>query len=505
MKRKNRIILVAAVLVLALSFLLVSCQKKENTGSIVKTALPAPCASQYEKTTDNSHVNVDFCDCNALGVVLHNSGATTSCFSHVLAKVPEKTYASFDELGSAYVALSEKIRPAKDVDYRKVVCGEGDEITSYYEDFVSQAEKTFSLSELSVSQKTVFPLSDGVIVGVNKKYITTCKDKYSYNESLLIAANLFGYKNTSTFQTYAQKLVGALPSAAKTTEEARVSVNGAIYTESGAYVFPYIVRCESTPVFSVCMIIERDGTMSVWIADQAYAATAVDFAKRLSTTTKVELLGRCRLFETASGFYGFSFSEGAKDIPGTYAKVRLSTTDGLSKDLTFYLLPEYAPKTVENFSQYAQSGFYNGTAVHRVENGVCLQGGTYVQTGGSTNYGYAEKENKTDPITGEFATNGYAQNVIGHKTGVISMARGDAKDSATAGFFICAGECSGWDGSYAAFGFLPYQEDIDFVEKLANETKTSTVTFGGKSISIPTSRLITIDEVSVFTVGEHEE
>src|SRR5260221_14737254 len=41
------------------------------------------------------------------------------------------------------------------------------------------------------------------------------------------------------------------------------------------------------------------------------------------------------------------------------------------------LYPDKAPKTVANFLQYAQSGFYNGTIFHRVIDGFMIQGGGF--------------------------------------------------------------------------------------------------------------------------------
>ncbi len=39
-----------------------------------------------------------------------------------------------------------------------------------------------------------------------------------------------------------------------------------------------------------------------------------------------------------------------------------------------------------------------------------------------------------------------------HVKGIVSMARGDAPDSATTSFFICTGTSTALDGQYTAFG-----------------------------------------------------
>lgn len=44
-------------------------------------------------------------------------------------------------------------------------------------------------------------------------------------------------------------------------------------------------------------------------------------------------------------------------------------------DMTFVLLPEAAPKAVENFTTHAKNGYYNGLIFHRVIKDFMIQGG----------------------------------------------------------------------------------------------------------------------------------
>ncbi len=56
----------------------------------------------------------------------------------------------------------------------------------------------------------------------------------------------------------------------------------------------------------------------------------------------------------------------------------METNHGTVKIL---LLPEYAPKAVENFSRHATDGYYDGLIFHRVINDFMIQGGDPTGTG----------------------------------------------------------------------------------------------------------------------------
>lgn len=121
-------------------------------------------------------------------------------------------------------------------------------------------------------------------------------------------------------------------------------------------------------------------------------------------------------------------------------------------EFTIELYPEYAPKTVENFLSLVNSGFYDGLTFHRVVKGFMAQ------TGDPNGDGTGGSKNK---IKGEFIANGFDQNIISHKRGVVSMARGEDNNSASSQFFICYSDnCTFLDGQYAAFGMVTDGMDV---------------------------------------------
>jgi cyclophilin family peptidyl-prolyl cis-trans isomerase len=110
------------------------------------------------------------------------------------------------------------------------------------------------------------------------------------------------------------------------------------------------------------------------------------------------------------------------------------------------LYPEQAPKTVENFVSYAQSGFYDGTIFHRVISHFMIQGGGFTVD--------MEKKPTGEPIPNE------ADNGLSNKRGTIAMARTSHPHSATAQFFINVQDNMNLDysgqGSSSAWGYTVF-------------------------------------------------
>lgn len=103
----------------------------------------------------------------------------------------------------------------------------------------------------------------------------------------------------------------------------------------------------------------------------------------------------------------------------SYPQVRLVTSQG---EMVIELYPDKAPKTVENFLRYVESGYYKGTIFHRVIDKFMIQGGGFTAD-------FEQKEGFA-PIPIE------SDNGLRNDVGAVAMARASDPNSATSQFYI---------------------------------------------------------------------
>ena len=159
--------------------------------------------------------------------------------------------------------------------------------------------------------------------------------------------------------------------------------------------------------------------------------------------------------------------------------VTLKTNHG---SIQIELNKEAAPITVENFENYVNKDFFNGTIFHRVIDGFMIQGGGFTKD---------MSQKQTDaPIKNE------ADNGLKNEKYSIAMARTSIPDSATSQFFININDNNfldypGQDGAgYCVFGKVIKGQDV--VDKIAKvPTGTS-----GMHQDVPNETVI-IEETSV--------
>jgi peptidyl-prolyl cis-trans isomerase B (cyclophilin B) len=145
--------------------------------------------------------------------------------------------------------------------------------------------------------------------------------------------------------------------------------------------------------------------------------------------------------------------------------------------------PEVAPNTVENFKKLARSGFYDGTAFHRIVKGFMIQGGDPLtkDPAKESRYGTGDPGYK---IKAEF-------NDRSHERGVLSMARSSDPDSAGSQFFICLANVSRLDHQYTTFGKIIKGDDV-----LGKIGDTEVTTSDSGERSKPTKR-VTVESIKI--------
>ncbi len=122
--------------------------------------------------------------------------------------------------------------------------------------------------------------------------------------------------------------------------------------------------------------------------------------------------------------------------PAGPPKVRMETTQGA---IVLELYPDRAPETVENFLQYVDDEFYDGTIFHRVIPNFMIQGGGFTT-------GMSEKSTRT-------AIQNESDNALSNLRYTVAMARTTDPHSATAQFFINHATNQGLDKSQARDGW----------------------------------------------------
>ncbi len=152
--------------------------------------------------------------------------------------------------------------------------------------------------------------------------------------------------------------------------------------------------------------------------------------------------------------------------------------------MTAELYPEKAPKTVANFLDLCEQGFFEGLIFHRVIKNFMIQGGGYTE----------DMEDKDAPsIKGEFRANGFMQNDLKHTRGVLSMARTAVPDSASSQFFIMHKDSPHLDSQYAGFGKLT--EGFDVLDAIA---ATPTGNYGWYMQDVPRTPVV-IEKIEVLS------
>lgn len=149
-------------------------------------------------------------------------------------------------------------------------------------------------------------------------------------------------------------------------------------------------------------------------------------------------------------------------------KVVLQTTKGPIVLRVFYSM---VPYTAGNFLDLVGKGFYDGLTFHRIES-WCVQGGD-PNGDGTGNY--------VDPATGQprYINLEINRNLAHGIPGVLAMARGNNRNSASCQFYITKSVMRQLDGNYAVFGKVIDGMNTVYALRQGDRIISATVAGGG--------------------------
>ncbi len=164
-------------------------------------------------------------------------------------------------------------------------------------------------------------------------------------------------------------------------------------------------------------------------------------------------------------------------------RIHLETSMG---DIEVELYSEKAPKTVANFLEYVNSGYYNGLIFHRVIPGFMIQGGGM--------------DASMQPRTNRPPVDNESDNGVSNERGTLAMARTRDPDSANSQFFINTVNNRRLDGmpgkpGYTVFGKVV--SGMDVVDQISKVETTTRAPFR----DVPVTPVI-IEKAEVITAAE---
>jgi peptidyl-prolyl cis-trans isomerase B (cyclophilin B) len=130
------------------------------------------------------------------------------------------------------------------------------------------------------------------------------------------------------------------------------------------------------------------------------------------------------------------------------SQMTMSTNKG---EIVFEMFDDDAPKTVKNFKDLAEKGFYDGLTFHRVIKDFMVQGGCPEGTGtGGPGYQFEDEFNDHKVVRGALAMANAGPNTNGSQ------------------FFIVTTDAAPWlDGKHTVFGEVTKGMDVvDAIEAL---------------------------------------
>ena len=158
----------------------------------------------------------------------------------------------------------------------------------------------------------------------------------------------------------------------------------------------------------------------------------------------------------------------AEDGPGPNLVIEVA--GGTTGTIVIDLLPDVAPKHVEQITALAREGAYDGVVFHRVIDGFMAQTGDVSQGKHGADLSMAGTGGSSRPdLPAEFSS-------IPFDRGTVGMARAQDPNSANSQFFIMFAPSPNLDGQYTVIGQVVQGMDVVDAIKKGNSADNGAVT-----------------------------
>ena len=149
---------------------------------------------------------------------------------------------------------------------------------------------------------------------------------------------------------------------------------------------------------------------------------------------------------------GPAFAEGEPDGPGP--NLVIDVTGQANGQIVIDMLPQYAPKHVEQMTALAAAGAYDGVVFHRVIDGFMAQTGDvqFGKAGGDLS-GAGMGGSDMPDLPAEFSD-------VSFQRGIVGMARSQDPNSANSQFFVMFAPGEFLDGQYTVVGHVVAGLDV---------------------------------------------
>ncbi len=210
----------------------------------------------------------------------------------------------------------------------------------------------------------------------------------------------------------------------------------------GAALYPNSLNSADSQFF-ICVtdLAEFNRKYTAW----GHVVEGMDVVEKISRVPADELQIAKQRVEIRNTFLrpipGIPFADATPEEMKKY-HVILEISKG-KMEIEFF--PDAAPEHARNFLRLSKTGLFDNTAWHRIMPGFIIQGG--------------DLGSRKIPVTKDQMAK-YVKNLkveisdLKHEKGTLSMARGEALDSASTSFFICLDTQPSMDGKYTVFGHL---------------------------------------------------